>query len=206
MTKAMDPNENTASEAATSTIDAGPASRALNNIDIPNMNDIRGNVTLPTTLDICAEAAITWKSSDPSIVSDVAEGKIAAGRVTRPPVGASPATVTLTASVELCTTTLSRDFVLTIRPSVKLAQFSRYGMTNFARSNSTTGQQIYFATSIANEATGFIATNKGKAVLTSKHGMHGLRDPSIVRSPEGDKFYLVATDLNVDGAEYGWQG
>ncbi|KAF5985300.1 putative arabinosidase [Fusarium bulbicola] len=36
--------------------------------------------------------------------------------------------------------------------------------------------------------------------------MHGLRDPSIVRSPEGDKFYLVATDLNVDGAYYGWQG
>lgn len=202
----MDSDKNIASEAATNTIDEKLASRALNSINIPNINDIRGNVTLPTTLDICPGAVIDWHSSDPTIVSDVAEGKIAAGRVTRPPIGASPATVTLTASIELCTTALTHDFVLTIRPSVKLAQFSRYGMTNFARSNSTAGQQIYFSTSVANEATSFIATNNGKPVLTSKYGMHGLRDPSIVRSPEGDKFYLVATDLNVDGTEYGWQG
>lgn len=170
------------------------------------MSDIRGNITLPTTIDGYPGVIIDWRSSDPIIVSDVAEGKIAAGQVKRPPIGASPATVTLTASIKLPTITLAREFVLTIRPSVKLAQFSRYGMTNFARSNSTTGQQIYFATSVGNEATSFVATNGGKPVLTSKYGMHGLRDPSIVRSPEGDKFYLVATDLNVDGTEYGWQG
>ena len=190
------------SNSASSTI----ASRLLDNINIPNMSDIRGNITLPTTIDGYPGVIIDWRSSDPIIVSDVAEGKIAAGQVKRPPIGASPATVTLTASIKLPTITLAREFVLTIRPSVKLAQFSRYGMTNFARSNSTTGQQIYFATSVGNEATSFVATNGGKPVLTSKYGMHGLRDPSIVRSPEGDKFYLVATDLNVDGTEYGWQG
>ena len=182
------------------------ASHLLENIKIPNINDIRGNITLPTTLESCPGVIIDWKSSDPTIVSDIAEGKIAAGRVTRPPIGASPAIVTLTASIRLPTTTLTREFILTIRPSVKLAQFSRYGMTNFARSNSTTGQQVYFATSVANDPTSFVATNEGRPVLTSKYGMHGLRDPSIVRSPEGDKFYLVATDLNVDGTEYGWQG
>lgn len=202
----MDSDKDIALDVATNTIDEELANHALNSIYIPNINDIRGNVTLPTTLDICPGADIDWQSSNPAIVSDAAEGKIAAGRVTRPPIGASPATVTLKASIKLRTTTLTRDFVLTIRPSVKLAQFSRYGMTNFARSNSTTGQQIYFATSVANEATSFIATNSGEPVLTSKYGMHGLRDPSIVRSPEGDKFYLIATDLNVDGTEYGWRG
>ncbi|KAF5611647.1 arabinosidase [Fusarium subglutinans] len=62
------------------------------------------------------------------------------------------------------------------------------------------------AASIGNEPLNWVAVSDGEAVLTSQFGIHGLRDPSIVRSPEGDKFYLVATDLNVDGAYYGWQG
>ncbi|GAA3333845.1 hypothetical protein GCM10020331_099500 [Ectobacillus funiculus] len=31
----------------------------------------------------------------------------------------------------------------------------------------------------------------------------GLRDPFIVRSPEGDKFYLIATDLKING-DWNW--
>jgi len=79
-------------------------------------------------------------------------------------------------------------------------------MVNFARSNSAAGQQLYMAASIANDPTRWVAVNGGHPVLESSLGMHGVRDPSIVRSPEGDRFYLVATDLNVDGRAYGWQG
>jgi hypothetical protein len=92
-----------------------------------------------------------------------------------------------------------------VEPAIELAEFTRYGMANFARSNSQTGQQVFFATSEANEATTWIATNNGEAVLTSTEGMHATRDPVIVRSPEGDRFWLIATDLNVDGKDYGWQ-
>ena len=35
--------------------------------------------------------------------------------------------------------------------------------------------------------------------LTSTLGEKGLRDPFIIRSPEGDKFYLIATDLKIYG-------
>ena len=28
-------------------------------------------------------------------------------------------------------------------------------------------------------------------------GEKGVRDPFILRSPEGDKFYMIATDLNI---------
>ncbi|KAL2864139.1 uncharacterized protein BJX67DRAFT_383981 [Aspergillus lucknowensis] len=194
------------------------AQTALANIHIANADDIRGYITLPTAIEGASkDMQISWTSSNPDIVSDKPNGKIAAGVVNRPLPGANPATVTLTASIEISTPsqsseneiakiTISREFLLTIQPSVKLAPLSRYGMVNFARSNCRHGQQIYAAYSIGNDPTRWKAANKGQAILTSTKGMHAVRDPSIVRSPEGDKFYLIATDLNVDGADYGWAG
>lgn len=86
------------------------------------------------------------------------------------------------------------------------AEFSRYGMVNFARSNSIAGQQIYAAVSVGNDPTHWVAVNDGAPLLTSNEGMHGVRDPSLVRSPDGEKFFLIATDLNVDATEFGWRG
>lgn len=182
------------------------AEQALAEISIPNAGDVRGNVTLPTTVTALPGATVNWRSSNPKIVSDRARGTIAAGVVTRPSAGAAPAKVTLTACVTSDAGKACRDIVLTVRPAVHLAQFARYGMVNFARSNSQAGQQIYMATSVGNEPTSWVAVNDGQIVLESTKGMHGVRDPSIVRSPEGDKFYLIATDLNVDGGEFGWRG
>jgi hypothetical protein len=114
--------------------------------------------------------------------------------------------VTLTACLTVDAREACRDFALTVRPAVTLAPFTRYGMVNFARSNSEAGQQIYMAASVGNDPTRWVAVNGGRPVLESTQGMHGVRDPSIVRAPEGDRFYLVATDLNVDGRAHGWQG
>lgn len=36
-------------------------------------------------------------------------------------------------------------------------------------------------------------------MLSSDLGTKGLRDPFIIRSPEGDKFYQIATDLRMYG-------
>ncbi|MEV5744875.1 immunoglobulin-like domain-containing protein [Microbispora rosea] len=182
------------------------AEQALAQIAIPNADDVRGNVTLPTTVATAPDAVVRWTSSNPDIVSDQADGAIAAGVVKRPPAGAGPATVTLTARVTVDAVEARRAFLLTVRPAVKLAPFSRYGMVNFARSNSRAGQQIYMATSVGDDPTRWVAVDNGQMILQSTKGMHAVRDPSIVRSPEGDMFYLVATDLNVDGTAYGWKG
>jgi hypothetical protein len=182
------------------------ATSPLSELVIPHADDVRGNVTLPTTVAAMPGVTIRWTSSNPSVVSDRANGPIAAGVVTRPPIGAPPATVTLTACVTGDANGACQDFVLTVRPAVTLPPFTRYGMVNFARSNSQAGQQIYMAASIGNDPLSWEAVNDGRAVLESTKGMHGVRDPSIVRSPEGDRFYLVATDLNVDGTAFGWQG
>ena len=39
--------------------------------------------------------------------------------------------------------------------------------------------------------------NNNHPILTSTLGEKGVRDPFIIRSPEGDKFYLIATDLKI---------
>lgn len=182
------------------------ARKALAAITIPHADDVRGSVTLPATVAALPGAPVEWTSSHPHIVSDRANGAIAAGVVTRPPTGSPPASVKLTACLGFASRRACRDFVLTVRPAVRLAPFSRYGMANFARSNSHAGQQVYMAASVGNDPTRWVAVNGGKPVLESTEGMHGVRDPSIVRSPEGDRFYMVATDLNVDGRAHGWQG
>jgi hypothetical protein len=57
------------------------------------------------------------------------------------------------------------------------------------------GEQVYFALSEGNDPLRFADLNGGRPVLRSVLGEGGVRDPHIVRSPEGDRFYLVATDL-----------
>ena len=189
-----------------STTDPHTIRAALAAIEIPHASDVRGNVTLPASLPGMPEVEIIWQSSDPRVVSDRAQGAMAAGVVVRPPEGEDPVEVTLTARVRARDVTAEREFALRVMPRVRLAPFSRYGMANFARSNSHDGQQLYFAASVGNDPTVWRAVNGGRPVLTSSRGMCGVRDPSIVRSPEGDRFYLVATDLNVDGHEFGWRG
>ncbi|TCO45786.1 glycosyl hydrolase family 43 [Kribbella antiqua] len=71
-----------------------------------------------------------------------------------------------------------------------------YLYAHFKR-ESPDGEQIYFALSDGNDPLHFDDLNGGKPVLYSTLGECGVRDPHIVRSPEGDRFYLVATDLRI---------
>ncbi len=70
-------------------------------------------------------------------------------------------------------------------------------------------ERIYFG--ISEDGLNFTALNNEKFVLESRLGTHGLRDPFVIRSHEGDKFFLIATDLTVagleqDGIKYPGQG
>lgn len=46
---------------------------------------------------------------------------------------------------------------------------------------------------------GWVELAGGRAVLTSTLGEGGLRDPHLLRSPAGERFYLLATDLRIHG-------
>lgn len=60
---------------------------------------------------------------------------------------------------------------------------------------SASDEQIYF--SVSKDGTNWQTLNECQPVLTSDVGEKGVRDPHIIRSPEGDKFFLIATDLSI---------
>lgn len=84
-----------------------------------------------------------------------------------------------------------------------------YLFVYFPYTSTKKDERIYFG--ISEDGLNFTALNNEEFILESKLGTHGLRDPFIIRSHEGDKFYLIATDLTVagldqDGKHYDGQG
>jgi len=57
-------------------------------------------------------------------------------------------------------------------------------------------EQIYFG--LSRDGRHWDALNGGKPVLISDLGEKGVRDPFILRSHDGKKFYILATDLSIN--------
>jgi beta-xylosidase len=86
--------------------------------------------------------------------------------------------------------------------AAQLDPFEGYVFAYFTN-NTRAGEQIYLAASNGNNALSWKELNNGQPILTSTLGTKGLRDPFLLRSPEGDKFYLIATDLSI-GSGTSW--
>ncbi|MFD7401155.1 family 43 glycosylhydrolase [Streptomyces sp. NPDC059866] len=82
-------------------------------------------------------------------------------------------------------------------PPVKDTQYAGYLFAYFTGEGTADGEQIRYALSRGNDPLHWRELNAGKPVLTSTIGEKGLRDPFVIRSPEGDKFYMIATDLRM---------
>ncbi|MDG6102996.1 AbfB domain-containing protein [Dactylosporangium aurantiacum] len=78
------------------------------------------------------------------------------------------------------------------RPAAALDPFTGYLMAHFT-GESSTAQQIYLAHS--KDGLRWTDLNNGNLVLSSNVGTRGVRDPALVRSPAGDKYWIIATDL-----------
>lgn len=173
---------------------------------------IAGNITLPESVD---GMSITWTSSDSDTINTsktefTAEQKaqyganyteIPAGKVTRPT--NADKKVTLTAAVTKDGTEYTKKFVVTVKkaPQKNYAQmdadgdFKGYLYASFIEPpKDANGQQVYFASS--DDGRNWTDLNNNKPVLTSTMGTGSTRDHYIVRAPEGDRFYIIATDLN----------
>ncbi|RYX84949.1 endo-1,4-beta-xylanase [bacterium] len=57
-------------------------------------------------------------------------------------------------------------------------------------------EQVYFA--LSKDGRDWTALNEEKPVLVSELGEKGVRDPYLLRSPDGKKFFMVATDLSIN--------
>lgn len=161
-------------------------------LEIPNLDDVRGNITLPTMGE--NGSVITWNSSKPYVISDQDDGNYKAGVVNRK---AKDMTVTLTATLVYKNVSETKKFTATVKKEAPAKEFTKYLFAYFIGEDKADGEQIYFADS--EDGLHWTALNEGVPVLTSDMGEKGLRDPFIIRSPEGDKFYLIATDLKING-------
>ncbi|MFI6339964.1 family 43 glycosylhydrolase [Streptomyces sp. NPDC050535] len=82
-------------------------------------------------------------------------------------------------------------------PHVTKQKYAGYLFAYFTGEGTADGEQIRYALSRGNDALHWRELNAGKPVLTSTIGEKGLRDPFVIRSPKGDKFYMIATDLRM---------
>ena len=82
-------------------------------------------------------------------------------------------------------------------PPVKHSKYAGYLFAYFTGEGTADGEQIRYALSRGNDPLHWRELNAGKPVLTSTTGEKGLRDPFVIRSTKGDKFYLIATDLRM---------
>ncbi len=183
--------------------DAEIVAEVEKNLTIPNADDIRGNITLPSEID---GASITWESSNESVVNTEERANdgydsTPAGVVTR---GDQDVSVKVTATISKgAVEPVQKVFDLTVKAASGITEedYDAYLFAYFIGEGSSMGEQIYFATS--QDGLNWTAMNEGDPVATSSLGEKGLRDPFIIRSPEGDKFYMIATDLKINQGN-GW--
>ncbi|MGI5158838.1 immunoglobulin-like domain-containing protein [Microbispora sp. CA-102843] len=175
--------------------DAQTVAYALDHVTVKDIGDVRGNLNLPASL---AGVTLTWTSSNPDIITGT-------GEVSRPAAGKAAATVTLTVKGEKGGASATRDIAATVPALPKAEKPFGYLLAHFVEDANGYKEKVYFSLSRGEDPTRWYRLNNGEAALTSNLGTTGIRDPYLVRSPEGDKFYIVATDLRIFGGDNaGW--
>lgn len=168
--------------------------RVADLFEIPNMDNIKGNITLPSEKD---GVNISWKSSDDSVIASKDVNGKPAGVVTRQD---KDTDVTLTAVFSKDgQESVTKTYNVTVKakaPEVSEEDYVGYLFVHFTGHESAAShEQTYF--SISTDGLNWTDLNNNQAVLTSNIGESGLRDHFIARAPEGDKYYMIATDLSI---------
>ncbi|GLY08512.1 glycoside hydrolase family 43 protein [Actinoplanes sp. NBRC 101535] len=79
-----------------------------------------------------------------------------------------------------------------------------YVMVHFVEDPGGYAEKIYLSLSRGDDPTRWYRLNGGEPILASGLGTTGVRDPHLIRTPDG--FHLVATDLRVFGGDdAGWR-
>ena len=177
--------------------------RVADTFEIPNMDNVKGNITLPSEKD---GVSIAWTSSDNNIITSTEVDGKPAGVVTR---GESDQKVTLTAVFSKDgQDSVTKTYEVTVKakaPEVSEDDYVGYLFVHFIGNEAAAShEQTYF--SISEDGLNWSELNGGNAVLTSDIGESGLRDHFIARAPEGDKYYMIATDLSIYHNAGNWAG
>ena len=175
---------------------------------------VYGNVRLADEVN---GAKVTWTSSNSKVINPKQDGDAAPGVVHRQN---KDVNVRLTATIEKEDGEKTKfEQTVTVKaavPELTDDDYEAYLFGHFVGEGDqwgktvdgqrvTKGEQMFFALADVGEGLRFKDMNGSqgsnydslKPVLTSEVGERGVRDPFMLRSPEGDTFYLIATDLSV---------
>lgn len=173
---------------------------------IHNTDNIRGNITLPETLGENDEISVKWTSDRTDIITMEATGtnkEIPAGVVTR---GEKDEQVKLTATLTSGDYTTTREFNLTIKAKPVQKEYSAYLYTYFRGNIYGNGESQHIHMATSEDGFFWTALNENEPILKAELGTKGVRDSYLVRSPEGDHFYLIGTDLDANGGDWAAYG
>lgn len=80
--------------------------------------------------------------------------------------------------------------------SIASASAAGFLFVTFRGEETPLSEQIHFA--VSRDGRAWTALNGGEPVLVSPVGEQGVRDPYLLRSPDGATFFLIATDLSIN--------
>lgn len=170
--------------------DIGAVFADTKRLDVTHIEDARSALYLPTIGEY--GSTISWHSSRPNVVSND-------GLVHRAPFGGKTRHSLLMATIRKGHHRLVKFFYAKVPPLPQKADYAGYLFTYFTGEGYRNGEQIYAGLSVGNDPLNWQTLNEEQPILTSTLGEQGARDPFIIRSPEGDTFYLIATDLKIYG-------
>ena len=175
------------------------AQEDLDAIVIPSADDIRGNITLPDTGPVNG-SEIVWSAAPAGVVTTTDAGGKRAGVVTR---GATDTAVTLTATVPGTDAVREIPVTVTAAPvDLDTDYTAGYLWTHFAAQGGY--EKIFFGYS--EDGLHWSKLNDNQPVLANLGGDLGVRDPHLVRSADGDKYWIIGTDLHAEGGGPGGSG
>lgn len=156
---------------------------------IGNTDNIRDFIILPITTE--EGSMVIWTSDTPDYLNNI--GKI----VQLSPYGTGKKQVTLTATLIKGEEKGSRTFEVWIAEKENRSSY----LFAYFTGNDASGEQIRF--SVSNDGYNYTSLNNGQPIISSDtiSIKKGVRDPHILRSEDGNTFYMVVTDMK---SSEGW--
>ena len=172
-------------------------------VDIGGAADVRTSFSVPTVGG--NGSTIAWAVTSGGATASIGEGVkegTATVAITRP---ASAAEVVLTATATSGAATASRTFTLTVPAKPATDADPEAYVWAFFTGEGAGAERVSLAASKGDDALRWNTLNGGQPIFASTQGTTGLRDPFIIRSHEGDRFFMLATDLKVAGLPGGFK-
>ncbi|KJL48690.1 Glycosyl hydrolases family 43 [Microbacterium hydrocarbonoxydans] len=183
--------------------DQAKADADLAAVSISGAGDVRTALSVATAG--ANGSSLSWSVVSGTAVASIEEGVKAGSAtvaITRP--AGADATVVLAVTATVGAATASKQITLTVKQAPTASAEKEAYVWAFFTGEGAGAERVSLAASKGNDALRWNTLNDGEPIFTSTQGTTGLRDPFIIRSHEGDKFYMLATDLKVAGLAGGF--